>query len=296
MVTGRVTDASLVVGPAVAHFGWATTSYDELAGAVVAGHVLECGTQATGGNFSGFLSMVSQPRTTGSGSTAGIPARRAGLRRVVGRHQARRHRRRGEHRHGDGAADVRGAVHALPRPRRHRPPRHGRARRRRARPGADLRGPRVRAARAAQGLRQRARRLPQLRRVRAHRPRRRRQGRLGACPARAAAARVVGHVDLGAPAAEDADTEEGASTPAALRRPGRLAGSGGTRLQPRRRRAGARVVPRLHDDRPARRRHAVRRLPRGVRRPLGRAPSPDGDRRTHADRPDRSAARHPSPD
>jgi hypothetical protein len=57
VVTGRVTDASLVVGPAVAHFGWGPASYDELAGAVVAGHVLECGTQATGGNFSGFLTM-----------------------------------------------------------------------------------------------------------------------------------------------------------------------------------------------------------------------------------------------
>ncbi|HEY3015234.1 MAG TPA: acyclic terpene utilization AtuA family protein [Nocardioides sp.] len=57
VVTGRVTDASLVVGPAVAHFGWARTSYDELAGAVVAGHILECGAQATGGNFSGFLGL-----------------------------------------------------------------------------------------------------------------------------------------------------------------------------------------------------------------------------------------------
>ncbi|MCW2843518.1 MAG: hypothetical protein JWN22_1434 [Nocardioides sp.] len=57
VVTGRVTDASLVVGPAVARFGWTPTSYDELAGAVVAGHVLECGTQATGGNFSGFRSL-----------------------------------------------------------------------------------------------------------------------------------------------------------------------------------------------------------------------------------------------
>ena len=55
VVTGRVTDASLVVGPAIAHFGWTPTSYDELAGAVVAGHVLECGAQATGGNFSGFV-------------------------------------------------------------------------------------------------------------------------------------------------------------------------------------------------------------------------------------------------
>ena len=61
VVTGRVTDASLVVGPAIAHHDWATTSYDELAGAVVAGHVIECGAQATGGNFSGFLSL---PRST----------------------------------------------------------------------------------------------------------------------------------------------------------------------------------------------------------------------------------------
>jgi hypothetical protein len=54
VVTGRVTDASLVVGPAVWWHGWSPTAYDELAGAVVAGHVLECGCQATGGNFSGF--------------------------------------------------------------------------------------------------------------------------------------------------------------------------------------------------------------------------------------------------
>src|SRR4029079_966508 len=57
VVTGRVTDASLVVGPAVWWHGWSPTSYDDLAGAVVAGHVLECGCQATGGNFSGFPSL-----------------------------------------------------------------------------------------------------------------------------------------------------------------------------------------------------------------------------------------------
>ncbi len=54
VVTGRVTDASVVVGPAIAEFGWGRDDYDQLAGAVVAGHVIECGTQATGGNFSGF--------------------------------------------------------------------------------------------------------------------------------------------------------------------------------------------------------------------------------------------------
>ena len=58
VVTGRVTDASLVVGPAAARFGWDRTSYDELAGAVVAGHVIECGTQATGGNYSFFTEIA----------------------------------------------------------------------------------------------------------------------------------------------------------------------------------------------------------------------------------------------
>jgi len=51
VVTGRVTDASLVVGPGIARFGWGPDDLDALAGAVVAGHVLECGAQATGGNF-----------------------------------------------------------------------------------------------------------------------------------------------------------------------------------------------------------------------------------------------------
>ncbi|MEU8524478.1 MULTISPECIES: acyclic terpene utilization AtuA family protein [Streptomyces] len=54
VVTGRVTDAALVTGPAQWHFGWGPEEYDRLAGAVVAGHVLECGTQATGGNYSFF--------------------------------------------------------------------------------------------------------------------------------------------------------------------------------------------------------------------------------------------------
>jgi Acyclic terpene utilisation family protein AtuA len=57
VVTGRVTDASVTVGPAAAHFGWQRTDYDRLAGAVVAGHVIECGIQATGGNFSFFTEI-----------------------------------------------------------------------------------------------------------------------------------------------------------------------------------------------------------------------------------------------
>ncbi|WP_051095279.1 acyclic terpene utilization AtuA family protein [Streptomyces sp. LaPpAH-108] len=54
VITGRVTDAALVTGAAAAHFGWGPGEYDRLAGAVVAGHVLECGTQATGGNYAFF--------------------------------------------------------------------------------------------------------------------------------------------------------------------------------------------------------------------------------------------------
>ncbi|WP_032369697.1 acyclic terpene utilization AtuA family protein [Rhodococcoides fascians] len=62
VVTGRVTDASVIVGPAAAHFGWSTTDYDALAGAVIAGHVIECGTQATGGNYSFFTEIADMSR------------------------------------------------------------------------------------------------------------------------------------------------------------------------------------------------------------------------------------------
>jgi hypothetical protein len=58
VVTGRVTDASVVVGPAAAHFGWAHTDYDRIAGAVIAGHVIECGAQATGGNYAFFTEIA----------------------------------------------------------------------------------------------------------------------------------------------------------------------------------------------------------------------------------------------
>ncbi|MGN6722819.1 MAG: acyclic terpene utilization AtuA family protein, partial [Marmoricola sp.] len=65
VVTGRVTDASVVVGPAIAAFNWKPSDHDELAAAVVAGHIIECGTQATGGNFSGFLTLPDRKRPLG---------------------------------------------------------------------------------------------------------------------------------------------------------------------------------------------------------------------------------------
>jgi len=58
VVTGRVTDASVIVGPAAAHHGWGRTDYDQLAGAIAAGHVIECGAQATGGNYAFFTEIA----------------------------------------------------------------------------------------------------------------------------------------------------------------------------------------------------------------------------------------------
>ena len=65
VVTGRVTDASLVVGPAIARFGWSATDLDPLAGATVAGHLIECGAQVTGGNFSFFTELPDGGRRPG---------------------------------------------------------------------------------------------------------------------------------------------------------------------------------------------------------------------------------------
>ncbi|MGE3285844.1 MAG: acyclic terpene utilization AtuA family protein [Pseudonocardia sp.] len=64
VVTGRVTDASLVVGPAAWWHGWAVEDWDALAGAVAAGHVIECGPQACGGNYA-FLDEITDRRYPG---------------------------------------------------------------------------------------------------------------------------------------------------------------------------------------------------------------------------------------
>ncbi len=48
VITGRVADPSLTVGPCVAHYGWPADAYDKIAGATIAGHLIECGTQVTG--------------------------------------------------------------------------------------------------------------------------------------------------------------------------------------------------------------------------------------------------------
>jgi hypothetical protein len=69
VITGRITDAALVVGPAAWWHGWSYSdaaagdpvALDRLAGAVAAGHVIECGAQATGGNYSFFAEVPSWP-------------------------------------------------------------------------------------------------------------------------------------------------------------------------------------------------------------------------------------------
>ena len=54
VICPRVTDAAVVIGPAAWKFNWSRNDYDQLAGALAAGHIIECGAQATGGNYSFF--------------------------------------------------------------------------------------------------------------------------------------------------------------------------------------------------------------------------------------------------
>jgi hypothetical protein len=63
VITGRVTDAAVVCGPAAWHHGWSRSDWNALAGGVAAGHVIECGTQATGGNYSFFTEVPGMSRT-----------------------------------------------------------------------------------------------------------------------------------------------------------------------------------------------------------------------------------------
>jgi hypothetical protein len=64
VVCGRVADAALVSGPAAWHFGWHQNDWNSLAGAYAAGHIIECGAQATGGNYS-FIDEVPSFKNVG---------------------------------------------------------------------------------------------------------------------------------------------------------------------------------------------------------------------------------------
>ena len=72
VITGRVTDAAVTCGPAAWHHGWSRTDLDQLAGGVVAGHIIECSAQVTGGNYS-FFHEIERRNEVGGGARFGFP-------------------------------------------------------------------------------------------------------------------------------------------------------------------------------------------------------------------------------
>lgn len=59
IITGRVTDTGITLAPMIHELGWSLTDYHRLASGIVAGHILECGSQATGGNFTDWHKVPS---------------------------------------------------------------------------------------------------------------------------------------------------------------------------------------------------------------------------------------------
>lgn len=72
VITGRVTDAAVTCGPAAWHHGWGRSDFDQLAGGVVAGHVIECSAQTTGGNYS-FFDEIDGVNEVGGRARLGFP-------------------------------------------------------------------------------------------------------------------------------------------------------------------------------------------------------------------------------
>ena len=270
VVTGRVTDASLVVGPAIAHFGW------DPDGVRRAGRRRRRRARHRVRHPGHRRQLLRLPRRCPrDGQPLGFPLAEiaADGSCVITKHA------------GTGGAVTVDTVtaqllyeiqsDALPRPRRHHPPRHDRARAGRRRTGCAVSGVRGEAPPAR--LKVCVNELGGFRnsvRVRAHRARHRGEGRLGPRAARRRARRPPASVawtrtDAAAP---DADTEEAASCLLRCTVQDPAPDPVGRAFTGRRRRARAGVLPRLHDDRPARAGHAVRRLPR--RRTSTAPPSP----------------------
>ena len=179
VVTGRVTDAALVIGPAAWRHGWDyaaaragdQATLDALAGALVAGHVIECGAQATGGNYAFFTDVPGLEHP-------GLPHRRGRRRRQRRHHQARRARAAwSPWEPSPPSCSTRSAGPQYLNPDvtarlRDHPPRAGRPG-----PRAHQRHARGRAAGTAQGRDELPRRLPQLPDARHDRARCRGEGR-----------------------------------------------------------------------------------------------------------------------
>ena len=87
VVTGRVVDSAVMLGPLIHEFGWAEDDYDKLAQGSLCGHVIECGAQCTGGNYTDWhtvpdFSDISYPVADVSadgGFVIGIPRDTGGL-------------------------------------------------------------------------------------------------------------------------------------------------------------------------------------------------------------------------
>ena len=101
VVTGRVTDTGLTLGPIFHEFGWSPDDWDKVAAGTVAGHIIECGAQASGGQPAEGLAGGERV------GRSGLPHRRGRSGRQLRDHQARRHGRRRVGRVGDRATGLR---------------------------------------------------------------------------------------------------------------------------------------------------------------------------------------------
>ena len=98
VITGRVTDTGLTLGPIFHEFGWPTEDWDKVAAGTVAGHIIECGAQCSGGN------LLKDWRSVKGLGNPGFPDRRGLARRQLRGDQASGHRWRGIGRVGDASS------------------------------------------------------------------------------------------------------------------------------------------------------------------------------------------------
>jgi hypothetical protein len=257
VICPRVTDAALTLGPAAWKFGWARDDWDRLAAGIVAGHILECGPQCTGGNYSFFREVPDIARI-------GFPLAEmhADGSFVVTKHP------------GTGGLVSVGTITAqllyeIQGVRYLNPGRHDALRLDPARAGgagsrAGLRDPRRAAAADDEGVHQLPRRLPERDDIRAGGPRHRRQGRDGGAdaldaPRRPGALRGDARAARAVRPARPPDQRRGVRVSAGAREGSRRQ-QGGTRVQQQGRRDGACQLPRLLHHLPAGRRLPLRRL------------------------------------
>ena len=170
VVTGRVTDASLAVGPAAWWWSWTAV---RLRRPGRRGRRRACHRMRAPGDRRQLLRVPEHPRPR----AAGVPDRGDRRGRLRGDHQEPGHRRRGHAGHGHRPTALRDRRPRLSQPRRDHPPGHRHAHRPRRRPRADQRRAWHTATRDDQGRSHRCRRLAEQRAARAHRPRPRREGR-----------------------------------------------------------------------------------------------------------------------